>query len=353
VRTYARAGAVLGLVLAASVAGVAQPALACGCGAMVADSSVKVTDETSIVRYDATARTEEIVMRLSAQSAAADAAWLFPTPSEAKVELGERGWYEELDALTKPRVVTRQIWFPELGGGDGAGAPPPGSGRGGVDVLGERDLGPFRVATLDAKESGALAGWLSANGYRLSPELDKELGPYVARGWKYVAVKLQPRANAALTGALAPLRVSFSTDELVYPMRLSRLADNVQSLHLYVLGAHRVEQTTGVRMRVAFAGRVTPGQVRSPGLRDFLGGGLFMTELVDEGILPDDIDDDYRFTATEDVPYREIVYDREVVEVLGMPAGWLVVFGGGGLLVALVPLGVASLRRRRSRVATA
>lgn len=351
-RNFRRAVTVLGLLLGSSTVAVAQPAWACGCGALVADSRVTVADETSIVRYHATTRTEEIVMRLSAKSAARDAAWLFPTPSEADVVLGERGWYEELDELTEPRTVTRRIWFPDLGHGDGVGAAPPSGGRGGVEVLDERDLGPFRVATLDAGDPDALAGWLIGNGYRLSPKLRKELGPYIDQGWKYVAIKLRPRTGPALHGTLAPLRVSFTTDELVYPMRLSRLADNDQSLHLYVLGEHRVKQTTGGRMHVAFAGRVTPDQVRSPGLRAFLGDGLFMTELVDDHIRPTSIEDDYRFTATKNVPFRKVIYKTEVVRFLGMPAGWLIVFGGGGLLVLLVVLSVPLLVRRRTRTAT-
>ena len=338
-RTFMRVASVLGLLLASSVFAVARPAWACGCGAVIADSSVRISEETSIVRYDAAARTEEIVMRLSAESSAADAAWLFPTPPAASVRLGERGWFEQLDALTEPRVVTRKVWFPGLGGG---GAAPSGPG-GSVGVLGERDLGPFRVATLEAGDPGALADWLTANGYRLRPDLERALDPYVVQGWKYVAVKLRPSSGAPLNGDLEPLRVSFSSDELVYPMRLSRLAKDAQRLHLYVLGRHRVEQSTGARMRVAFAGQVAPEQVRSPRLREFLGDGLFMTELVDGRIDPEEIVDDYRFTAAGN---RQVVHREEVVRLLGAPAGWLIVFAAGALAVALGTVIPVRLRSR-------
>ncbi|HEY8478340.1 MAG TPA: DUF2330 domain-containing protein [Spirillospora sp.] len=346
-RGVIRAVAVLGLLLVSSAALVARPAWACGCGAMIADTSVTVSEETSIVRYDATTRTEEIVMRLSAASTAKDAAWLFPTPSEARVKLGRRGWYEELDALTEPLVKTRRIWFP--GRDDGVGSAAPGAGAppgGGVRVLGERDLGPFRVATLDAGDPGALARWLDANGYRLRPELKRELGPYVEQRWKYVAVRLRTRSGGALDGELDPLHVSFTTEEVVYPMRLSRLAENPQRLHLYVLGEHRMRQTTGTTMRVAFAGRVRPRDVRSPDLRAFLGDGLFLTEFVDGRVIPGTIEDDYRFTATRDVPYREVVYRSEVVRFLGIPAGPLLVAAGGALFVALVVVLLVRLRSR-------
>ncbi|MFD0852529.1 DUF2330 domain-containing protein, partial [Actinomadura adrarensis] len=191
----------------------------------------------------------------------------------------------------------------------------------------------FRVATLDAEEPGALAGWLRANGYRLSPELEKELGPYVRQGWKYVAVKLRPKLEDTLDGELAPLLVQFRSDELVYPMRLSRLAKNPQSLHLYVLSENRVKQTTGGRMEVTFAGHVTRGQLDGAGLRAFVGDRLFLTELVDRHIDPGSIEDDYRFAATDNVPYQQVVHRTEIVRFLGMPAGWLIVFGGTGLVL--------------------
>ncbi|MQA98318.1 MAG: DUF2330 domain-containing protein [Streptosporangiales bacterium] len=344
-RVLARLAAVAGVLAGASLAAVAQPAWACGCGAMVSDSSVIVSDETSIVRYDERTRTEDIVMRLSIDSDTTDAAWLFPTPTKAQVKPGDRAWFEQLDRLTEPRVVTRSRWF---GSGDDMAGAAPGSADGRVTVLGERRIGPFEVATLDAEDPSALAGWLRANGYRLSPKLGRALRPYVREGWKYVAVKLTPQGAGSLTGALDPLHVTFRTPELVYPMRLSRLATTDQALHLYVLAGHRVEQTSAIPLRKSFAGPVTPGQVASPGLKGFLGDGMYLTELIDRSIRPSSIEDDYRFAAADsDTPYRDVVYETDDVEILGLPAGWVIVIGVPMLLATAFT--VVTLRRRPRR----
>jgi hypothetical protein len=313
-------------------------------------SELRVDQETSIVRYDDRTRTEQIVMRLSVQSKARDAAWLFPTPSPAQVELGDRSWFEQLDRLTAPKVVQRRHWWGRPGGGwfggDGstAGAPP---GAGGVAVLGEKRLGPFQVATLASDDSRALAAWLERNGYRLDDRLADGLRPYVRMGWKYVAVKLAPDTGRELNGELDPLRISFRSDEIVYPMRLSRLAETDQAVHLYVLGSHRVAHhgPRGHAFGVTFAGWVEPRQVAAPGLRDFLGGRLFLTELVNQRLAPDRIDDDFRYRYTDDLTYREVVYEDEYLTVLGVPAGYALVFAGLGT-VAVVAAAVIAVRRR-------
>lgn len=81
----------------------------------------------------------------------------------------------------------------------------------------------------------------SGLGYKPSPELAQSLDVYVNKHWKYVAVKLAPGAQtqAVLYGDLDPLRLSFNSDRLVYPMSLSHLAKTSQHVHVWVVTAHR------------------------------------------------------------------------------------------------------------------
>ncbi|GAA4633451.1 DUF2330 domain-containing protein [Actinoallomurus vinaceus] len=330
-------------MVAAAALGVVRPSWACGCGALITstDSGVNVAEETSIVRFDGSA--EEIVMRLSVRSSARDAAWLMPTPARATVTLGERGWFEQLDGLTEPRVVKRRHWFPRLGPDRMAGAPAPGPG-GRVGVLGQQRLGPFEVTTLSAGDSHALASWLTAHGYHLKGRLAQALQPYVARRWTYTAIRLAPESGP-LTGELDPLRIKFTTAAPVYPIRLSRLAATPQAVHLYVLAPHRVT-VRGLGLFTTYAGRVSPAQVSSPGLRSLLGGGAFLTEVVRQGIPPADFTDDLTFGYTADTPYRQVDYVQGgLVTFLGLPAFlWLL----GTPVVVLVAVAVVVVAARRS-----
>lgn len=333
----------VGVTTVLSCLGTVQPSYACGCGAMIGsgDAKIAVARESSIVRFDGT--TEQIVMRLSVNTRAHDAAWVMPTPSPAQVTLGDASWFNELDRLAAPKAVTHKHWWPQFSFGVGSdrvsgAAPAPG-----VKVLDQRKLGPFEVASLAADDPRALADWLTAHGYRLRGALAEGLKPYVAERWAYTAIRLAPQEGESLSGTLDPISLMFPSPSLVYPMRLSRLADSTQSVHLYVLAPHRVELQMGnIGISPVFAGRVDPTHVSSPGLRK-LAAGTFMTDLVGFGILPSSLTDDFHFTYTKDTPYQMVVdVDGGLVTFLGVPAFLWIIFG----VLAAVALWT---RRRRSR----
>jgi len=352
--------AALSLVLAWTGATTIQPSWACGCGAMVTrDQKITVNSETSIVRFDQAAASEQIVMRFNVKSAATDAAWLFPTPSAATVQLGDPDWFDQLDSLTEPKEIVHHTWWGPLfrsrhhvyGSTSTVRESPP------VALLHEERLGPFQVATLAASDPAALAGWLTAHGYKLSPKLAGALTPYVTQGWKYVAIKLVPRAGGGrLNGVLDPLHVTFKTTTPIYPMRLSRLATTPQYLRLYLLGTHRLDAIGGPAeqvpgdtgtWRVPYADWITPSQVRSPDLRAFLGGRTFMT-VRNATLQPGSITDDIHLGYVPDTTYRNTYSVTEVVRFMGIPAGWAIVFGGFFGTAVLTGLVLAVRMRRRS-----
>lgn len=327
-----------------SLTGFVNPAWACGCGALVANDPVRVDGEASIVQWDGS--TEQIVMRLTVDSQVPNAAWIFPTPSVAKVSLGDQQWFTQIDALTKPAVQVKRDWWPpwNLGiGGAETGAPAGGP----VRVLGEQRLGSLVVATLDAADAGALSAWLSTNGYNLRPELAQSLDVYVKARWKYVAVKLAPQTDKTLHGHLDPLRLSFASTRLVYPMSLSRLSTSSQHVRLWVVAPHRVQRADPDAGRIIAAVRFA-GPVPDVGgsLGKFIGSGQWLTEFDTRIYRPDQITSDWQFTYAADRRHREVDVRVEPVYILGVPGGWLLVgLGVVGLAVLVGPFIVAFFRR--------
>ncbi|HET6859871.1 MAG TPA: DUF2330 domain-containing protein [Streptomyces sp.] len=328
------------------------PAYACGCGAMVParGSGMQVDQERSVVHWDG--RTEQIVMSLTVDGDAPEAAWIMPVPNRATVELGDRALFDELDARIAPEHRGRPYFWPRdddwpFDGDDRDGAGAPQAGAGGVGVVGRERLGPFDVARLTATDPKALRDWLEKNGFELPDALTAELRPYVEQKWEYVAVRLAPEdRSSALRGALEPLRMRFASSELVYPMRLSRLADTPQSLSLYVLAAHRMEPRTaigGLKPEVLFAGRV---EGEGP-VGDLTGGdGAFLTAVDQRFPQPERITGDHRLRqAAADTPFRRVVYDPVLWTVGGVPL-WLLTVGG--VLLALTA-GALLLVRARGR----
>lgn len=359
-------------LLALQVGSLIAPAYACGCGAMIPDRNqrIGVDRESSAVRWDG--RTEQIVMRFTVHGTAEKAAWVMPVPGRADVELGDAKLFDELERLTRPEHRDRHYFWPRGddwpfagGASDGAGAAPPRAGA--VGVVGRERLGPFDVARLTATDPKALGGWLEENGFELSEGLAAELRPYVEQRWEYVAVRLAPVADGAdgsdsadgsdattLGGELDPLRISFASERLVYPMRLSRLAKTPQSLGLYVLADHRMEPRDDIGGRapeVTFAGAIEPeGRVA-----ELAGGGepVYLTAIDQSFPVPSRIDGDHELTAAgTDTPYREVIHhDRLLTVAGGIPVWFLTVVGA---LVAATGAAVAvRIRGRRAPVPSA
>ncbi|MET9557726.1 DUF2330 domain-containing protein [Streptomyces sp. NPDC006645] len=357
-RKAQRAFLVVCALLLTQLGSLIAPAYACGCGAMVPgrQSTMGVDRETSVVRWDGT--TEQIVMRFTVNGNAPEAAWIMPVPSRAEVELGDPALFSELDGLTAPERRTRHYFWPRDGDwpfasdddGATAGAPPTAPGAPEVGVVGRERLGAFDVARLTATDPDALREWLDTNGFDLPPDLATGLKPYVDQEWEYVAVRLAPEEDGAtLAGTLDPLRLSFASDRLIYPMRLSRLADQPQSLGLYVLADHRMEPRDAIggdAPRVRFAGRIAAAE--SPAVDELAGGGRpFLTAIDQRFPRPERIDADHELRATaSDTPYRQVHYDDELRVFAGVPA-WLATVGGVFVLLILLVVGTAVLRVRR------
>lgn len=292
-------------------------------------------------------------MALRVSGSSESAAWVMPVPSAAEVSLGDAGVFAELGRLTAPRIETRDSWWPTFdwltasdpSGGETAGARP----GAGVDVLGHQPIGPFDVTRLAARDAAALAGWLTDNGFDHPNGLESNLAAYVADRWEIVAVKLIPATHGeSLTGDLQPLRLSFVSDEVVYPMRLSRSATTPQTVDLYVMADHRMDPTSvpvaNNAPTLEFAGRIERADV-SQALADFVGEGTFLTRWNDAIAVPTAIGGDYIFhAANADTAYQQVIYrERNRGDLTGLALLALI-----GLTVMIVVVALARGKRSRS-----
>jgi hypothetical protein len=344
--------AVLALFLGGLVSGVAAPAWACGCGAYIPDrAGASVVDERAMVAWDG--KTQDILMAFNVSGSSDKAAWVMPVPSAAKVSLGDTEMFDELRRLTAARVEYRDSWWPTFtwllpgaGPSETAGAP-----GGAVNVLGRQRIGPFDVTRLAADDPTALATWLADKGFPRPGGLEANLAPYIADHWEIVAIQLAPaKAGESLTGDLQPLRLSFTSDKLVYPMRLSRSATTPQTVDLYVLADHRMDPESvpvaGHKPSLEFAGRVERADL-SPALAAYVGDGAFLTHWNDHIYQPELIDGDYVFEpAASDTPFQHVIYrTRDHGDITGFAL--LAVFASGAVVFVVV---LARRRRRRAGV---
>lgn len=329
---------VLGAVLVGP--GVAN---ACACGAAIADELTPVR-ETALVELDGP--TEHITVNITADTKSDSVAFLMPVPSRAEFAIADAALFTDLDEVSRPRVEYREKKIDGAGGVEAPG--------GEVTVVDHVEVGPYELAQLTGTDNRAVSDWLTAKDFTLPPDLARHLGPYLAEGWLVIAVHLRPEAAGETFGkGLPPMRISFATDEPVYPMRLSAAAEHGQPLRLYVLADHRMDVTDPTpgdsKPDLTFAGWLTPDELdKHPELAKLVPERRFLTRY-DARVDPEKVTADIHLTqAAGDETYRAVVIQTRYVRGPSAAEVTLVVLGG------LVPAGFAAgavilVRRRRQR----
>ena len=349
-RTSALLAAVFALVAGPMLA---TPASACACGALFTTDGATVDHETAALKYDGT--NEDLVVSMDLLGSTPDAGWLMPVPAQASVSVSDIALLDELAERTRADVQRVTNWWPNfdfidmLGIGkddDTAGAEQPT-----VSVLDQRELGPYTVAQISAKDTTALTAWLTSNGYTLPANLAGAMTPYADANWVFVAVKLTaPDPAQPYTGRLQPLRLTFPTSEPVYPMRLSQVATGPQSVTLYVIAADRMDvefsPVQGAAPNLIYAGVVDPSNISAISrVGQWVTQRSFLVRYDQTITDPSQITSDYTFTrAASDDEFRAVVYTERDL-------GWLT--GGllsvlGLVLLAVIPSRIVYRRRVRS-----
>jgi hypothetical protein len=330
-----------GLLTAATlVAGPGGPAGACACGGIVSpDRDAKVTGEQALVALDA--GTETIVMRLDMQSVADNAALIVPTPTPATATAAGKGLFGELERLTAPRLERSGTARTDL---DEAGAAPGGT----PTVVAQVQLGPLEATTLTGGDLSGVRQWLDSHGYTMRPEVSAQLDPYLRQGWSFVAMRLT--GQEPLTGQLDPVRLDFASDQLVYPMRMSAAAKDVQHVVVYTLGRHRMQRTDADAatqdVAVDYAGAIA-GRTNDETLTELTRHNPYLTRISTTITDPASIATDFTFgPAPNDDPYQRVIGRTEpedhAAALLPIAASVIVVLVAAAVLTMLV------VRHRRS-----
>lgn len=257
--------------------------------------------------------------------------------SFGKADLKEFGWLIPLPAVPEVKPVGQEL-FDALygvtyraplyyGGGGGCGGggngvmpvPEPAKDTGGVDYLDRQVVGNYDVFTVAAETPDDLKTWIEDNGYVL-PEGDaykSVFQRYIDKDWIFVAIKVHlPDEipwydgytgydySPIQYGVLHPLFFLFKSDELIYPMLISKLNGGATDLTMYVLASHK--------MRFKDSKQKWAGWVKEADFTDgsplefYVKGTQFMTKLRRVYFWDKDYDADlYLLQAADDKEDRE------------------------------------------------
>lgn len=178
---------------------------------------------------------QEIILNLQLEESEEHAAILFPVPEMPEIDqpLGGTELFAYLAEATKPHeeIVRRVVWQPAAH--TAAESVETQSGQ----VFDHTIIDDYDITLFDHNSAQSVYDWLHTNDYPLPETAQPILADYIAEGWTFVAIHI---TQADIQGNLAPLRMRFASDHIIYPMRLGMLADQPIELQIYVLTDGRV-----------------------------------------------------------------------------------------------------------------
>jgi len=335
-RLFALVAATLLAGLLVAVPGAAR---ACACGAAYVPNghTVQAGDELAFLSW-AEPGIERLEMALSLTADTADLAVLVPTPSAPTVSQGDNATFDRLATLTTPPPEAD-----EHGDGNGAGAP-----QAAPSVLSRTVLDDVVATVIKGGTPKGVARWLARHGYAHKPQVTPVLAGYLQDGWVFTAVKL--RADQPFDGQVDPLVLTFASQRLVYPMRLSLVASHVGTVTVYTLdrGYDRRSDRAGLAARPADALRtITPDTYATGPLHTLAAAGnTKLAKFTYTDLDPASLTADFTFVADDRAQERADAEQASAAhgelshgsEGSDGPAPWLV-----GLIAFVVVLAVGGL----------
>jgi hypothetical protein len=245
------------LLLAAALVGWLAPATAHAfCGFYVGGADAKLLAEaTQVVLMREGTRTV-LSMQNDYKGPPEGFALVVPVPvvlQKENVKTLPRDVFDRVDRLSAPRLVEyweqdpcRELGLGNIGtlghgGGSGQGF---GSGFGRlggahtVKIEAQFEVGEYEIVILSAQDSTGLDTWLRDNGYKIPPNAEPALRPYVQAGSKFFVAKVNVSKVKFEDGraSLSPLRFHYDSEKFELPVRLGMLSSpGTQDLVVEVL----------------------------------------------------------------------------------------------------------------------
>ncbi|MDC0742082.1 DUF2330 domain-containing protein [Polyangium mundeleinium] len=213
------------LLLGAPLAALLAPSDAHACGGCVVPPMVNTIVNAHRMALSISPKQTVLWDQIRYNGDPKDWGWILPVKPGAVVELSTDAWFETLDAATSTTVFAPPIscnngpdfdcgctQFDSAAGSGGELGP-----GGGVNVVHRGTVGPYETVTLSTQTPGALDDWLTIAGYVIPEETAPVIDTYVAEGFDFIALRLQPEKGVS---DMKPIRVVQTGISPTLPLRM-------------------------------------------------------------------------------------------------------------------------------------
>ena len=309
----------------------------CGCGGVVGpvDVPISASSERAIISWDGTR--ERIELTFDIDSEAATAGLIIPTPAPPVVSAGDLRTFDVIESTIAPTVTVKKDWW-------GIDYFMPNREESIVQDIPRVNLTGINSSQLLASDGVGLTNWLVSNGFGMSDDMARAIATYADFGWTFTLLTFS--SADIIDGHIDPIRLTFDTQQLVYPMRLARSETTPQNVRLYVFDDHRndVTQAAAPSLNIdgtieeLYAGTVTDSRLAS------LGGYLSAFDITFEDPKEQVTSDIGFFESIRDTNFTPSVVEYRPVTLFGLPLGTLIAVWA--LIGTLILVGHFRGRRR-------
>lgn len=236
--------ALAAIAITGSILSVEGDARACGGCFIPTENPTVVTDHRMILSVSKDQST--LYDQIKYAGSPSSFAWVLPISGTVDVGLSSDIVFSALDGMTQTQITPppQNCPPPPDCGGRGVFAPSASAGgaedsNGGVTVTKREVVGPYETVQLKATTPGALATWLSTNGFNVPPDVQPVVDKYVTENFDFLALKLVPGKTVQ---DMRPVRVTTKGAATVLPLRMVAAGTgSTVGISLWVVGEGRYE----------------------------------------------------------------------------------------------------------------
>ncbi len=170
---------------------------------------------------------ETLVLSHTFAGSADDFAWIIPTPQKPEVDKVSNSLFSSLQERTQRAFNQRGDIYPvplmfDAMRSESFSGPT-------VAVEETKEIGYYETTVVSASDSQELIKWLKERGYTYPVEDSYLLEDYIRDKWHFTIVRVKPNfagetVSAALRrGHSTPLKLTFNSGDIVYPLKLSKV----------------------------------------------------------------------------------------------------------------------------------
>jgi hypothetical protein len=214
------------------------------------------------ITWDPVKKQESFTVQPKFEGNALDFGMVIPTPSQPKLHEMPRDFFKHLAiySIMKNREYPRSKLLPKAvgkgfggagkggkkGGGGGFDTPDPEPRKPEIKILEEGLVGSLEYKIIEAGRADDLFDWLKANKYHYAGD-EATLQFYIQKKWVFTVMKIdtmqmKKNKDGSYTGDVTPTRFQFTSDKLVYPLKITQISvkDRTEAL-FYVQAPYKVD----------------------------------------------------------------------------------------------------------------